>query len=145
MLNYGREQDGAEVTNFIQKYTKIFGSAFDAWQETIPFDEYTKIIATAPYYICPCRHQSGLGAIGLSIAMGKTIFLSGDNLSWIRSIGVKVYDIASITDYSFESLFALRLTDKEKEENFRVYSEFYDRKCCAENWFRLVDESLGII
>ena len=134
MLNYGRESEKGITDAFIRKYRKRFGGTFFAWQEVLPYEEYSQIVGSCPIYICPCRTQGGLGAIASGIMQGKTLFLRGDNLEWIQQLGVKAYDIDKVSDWSYKGLSSYIVSYDSALESFRNYKKVYEDDFSFDRW-----------
>lgn len=117
MLNYGMEHNRAVIDMFARDKRTHFGDCFYAWTETVPLDEYRKIMRETPMYVCPRATQTGLGAIYLSVLQGKTLFLRGDNFRWMADLGVKAYDLDQMTDFSLTAFKTLFLGPREQAKN----------------------------
>lgn len=142
MLNYGREGELDKVEAFLGRYREKFGDRLFEWREVLPYDEYCKVIGGAPIYIAPNETQCGLGAIGTGIRQGKTLLLRGDNLQWIRELGVTAYDIDEIKDWSYEGLRALIPSLEMAQTSFKNYKAAYCERFSADEWARQIQNAL---
>lgn len=115
MLNYGDETTQSLTDRFVDRAKDKFGDVFFAWRKTLPLNEYLKVLEESAFYVCTAKTQTGLGAIYNSIKQGKTLILRGDNLKWVRELGVKAYDYDELTDFSFQVLSKLRVTKEEAQ------------------------------
>ena len=123
MLNYGDERNASATDKFVAEYKNKFSNRFYAWRETLPYEEYLKVMSKTTFYICINKTQSGLGAISNSICLGKTIILRGDNFKWMSSLGVKVYDYDEFPDLSFDRLKSLILCEEEAQKSLDNFNE----------------------
>lgn len=143
MLNYGDEHSADQTDAFVAKYHARFGEKLFAWRETLPLQQYLQIMAESAFYICIAPHQTGLGAISNSIRQGKTIILRGDNLKWMRSLGVKVYDYDELPDLSFATLQKLRLTPEEAQVSYDNFNKNAIQKYTTVYWAQQIEETLN--
>lgn len=125
MLNYGMENSPERVESFVRRHKEKYGTSFIPWRTVLPYEEYLRYMQESPYYICPAGHQTGLGAIYHGIVFGKTLFLRGDNLAWMRAIGVKAYNIDDFQDFSFETVKKLRLSEQEIASNRKALGSYF--------------------
>jgi len=142
MLNYGREDDIEGTENFIRKYRAKFGDVFVAWRGVVSYAEYEKIVGQSPIYVCLARYQTGLGAIASAIKQAKAIFLRGDNLEWMRELGVQALDIDTVTDWSFEGLKKYIPDDAKAIGNFTAFQYSYSGKYSVSNWARMIRDDV---
>lgn len=138
MLNYGRERDLLRVPAFVDKYNKKFGQAFFPWRNVLPYDQYLDVVGSAPYYFSPCATQCGLGIIYQSIRQGKTLFLCGDNLEWMRYLGVCARDLTELMDFSYEGISKLALTSKEVRKSQLALMKHFNEINTDDFWRREV-------
>lgn len=125
MLNYGRESEAAKTDAFVAWAQEKFSGSFHAWRETVPMNEYLKIMDSADFYLGPAIYQSGLGAIYRSIAAGKVVALRGHNYRWLANMGAAVANIDEIDDYSFETLSKIAPTAASRRENRSMLRQFF--------------------
>lgn len=125
MLNYGMENAQERVVDFIEKYHQRFGSAFSPWTETVPIEQYKETMKNSAFYVCPAAWQTGLGAIYTGVWMGKTLFLRGDNYEWAKILGLKVYNIDDISDFSYDAINILGLTAEERHQNRECLKSYF--------------------
>lgn len=143
MLNNGLERDEIKRAAFIAKYKKIFSDAFVPWVEVVPFDEYVKTQATCPFYCCPCAHQSGLGAISVSIRMGKGIFLRGDNYQHFKSMGCKIYNLDDFDSFTDDTWRQCILTKEEQLQNVKALEAYTAKYASYEYWRTSMEGALA--
>ena len=140
MLNYGREDEVAQTQDFITHYQALYKDVFYPWTTMLPYDDYLKEIAQYPFYVYAGRLQGGLGAIYASIRQGKTLFLRGNNLAWVRELGCVAHDIDQITDWSYDNLKRLQLTKEQALANWYALYEAFSTRFSEENWARRLSE-----
>ena len=144
MLNYGREEDRVTTDDFVEKYVKKFGDSFFAWRQTVGLEEYERIIKEAPFYVCPRMSQSGLGMIYYAISQGKAIILTGDNYLWVKDfMGLDVYDLHSIKDFSYESLKNFIPDPSEYKKRIAKAQSFWKKYHSPERWRERIAESFA--
>lgn len=118
MLNYSLKKDD-DYNELCRIGTSLFSSDFIC-DETFYSDriDYIHYMNQCDIYICGNERQSGLGAIETCLKLGKKVYLTGKNLSWIRQeFDAIVFDSKSLSDISF-SRFVMPLNQKEKELNY---------------------------
>lgn len=134
MLNYGQESRLCEVNSFLQRYREKFGDRLFEWRDVLPYDEYCKVVGGSPIYIAPTKTQGGLGAINTGVKQGKALLLRGDNLRWIRELGVSAYDIDEIKDWSYDGLHALIPSRETAQASFNNYKTNYCERFTVAEW-----------
>lgn len=114
MMNYSLKKD-KEYVDFISMGRSLFENDFYSDEIFYSDDDYVRYMNVCDIYICANPNQSGLGAIGTCLMLGKKIYLTGKNLSWIRSFyNAIVFDISEIDNGDD---FLISLTNEERNHN----------------------------
>lgn len=103
----------------ISKGRSVFGDDFKS-NEDFHSDraDYIQYMNSCDIYVCSSESQTGLGAIGTCLRLGKKIYIHGKNLSWIRNhYHSLVFDSDEITGtISLDTLLS-PLSIEEKKYN----------------------------
>ena len=119
MLNYSLHKD-EKYEALLKMGRSYFGDDF-VLSEEFYNDKgyYIRYMNECDIYICPVRRQSGLGAVNTCLGLGKKIYITGKNLTWIRdAYGATVFDANVIDERMSFTDFSTPLSDKEKKSNF---------------------------
>lgn len=106
MNNYSLKR-GKLYNQLIATGQELFGDDFRSNEEFYSnLSDYYHYMNSCDVYICSSISQTGLGAIGTCLRLGKKIYANGKNLNWMRShYGVLIFDTNIITnDISFEDI-----------------------------------------
>lgn len=117
------------MSNLSKFGSSIFGNNFYLDTKFLNKDEYYDYLASYDVYVCPKPTQSGLGAIHISLMLGKKVYLTGKNLEWERYLGTKVFDIECIRIEDYGS-FSKELSSEDKLSN---------REHIANHWNRVAE------
>lgn len=103
--------------------------------------DYINYMNTCDVYICSSLSQTGLGAIGTCLRLGKKIYIHGKNLNWIRShYGAIVFDTDDISSETTLEELAKPLDIKERKHNRDSYfNDVAIRVKLWENYLREID------
>ena len=139
MLNYPFEK-GKTYEKLISLGKSMFGDDFKT-NENFYSDkkDYINYLNGCDIYICAVKQQTGLGAIRFCLELGKKIYITGDNLEWIRQEYKSiVYPIEDISDrLSFEE-FARPLSSDVKRHNYQSQVDSIERN--REKWHTYLKE-----
>lgn len=114
------------MSNLSEFGLSIFGNNFYLDTKFLNKDEYYGYLASYDVYICPKPTQSGLGAIHISLILGKKVYVTGKNLEWERKIGAKVFEVDEIKSEDFSS-FSCELSATDKQLNREQIVKHWDR------------------
>lgn len=130
MLNYEFVK-GEKYEELIRLGHSVFGEDFKT-NETF----YSNIIDYIHYmngcdiYVCAVEKQTGLGAISTCLKLGKKIYITGDNLDWVRlAYNPIVFSLDSINESLRFEEFVKPLSDIDKLNNYqnRINSKYINR------------------
>lgn len=132
MLNYSLEKN-EKYYELIELGYSIYGEDFRANEEFHEgFENYINYMNTCDIYICNSEKQTGLGAIYTTLSLGKKVYITGKNLSWIQSLNALVFDAKDIfEDLQFE-MFIKPLTYNERIENLNSIQKMREKG--QNNW-----------
>ena len=133
MLNYDFEKN-EKYQELVNLGRAVFGDDFKTNEEFYTLrEDYINYINGCDIYICAVTKQTGLGAISTCLKLGKKIYITGNNLEWVR----KEYDsIVFSLDMLNENLdfseFARPLTAEERNHNYQT--RVGDRAVHRDRW-----------
>lgn len=119
----------------------IYGNDFHIDETFMDKELYNEYIAGFDVYMCGNRNQSGLGAIGFCIRLGKKVFVTGKNYDWFKDdYNAIVYDIEEIDNMSLAD-FVKPLTENEIYYNVNsLKSKINENISQWENWYNTIEE-----
>ncbi|MFL9835658.1 hypothetical protein [Chryseobacterium terrae] len=142
MLNYDLNKD--ETFKNLDKDGKaFFGNKFKMNTEFYDLKDYPDYMDVCDIYICNADRQTGLAAIYITLALGKKLFLRGNNYDFIKSIGCNIYHIDDIDRLSAEEFLA-PLPIQVKEKNFDLIMDYLDESKTIKKWSVFFKENLEI-
>lgn len=123
MLHYGLVKNETYYS-LLEKGEKIFGDDFRSNEEFYENRiDYINYMNKCDIYISGSMKQTGLGAINMSLRLGKKIFITGKNFEWMQSKGMKIFNVDEISPNMDIDDFAQPLSLKEKKYNLGVIRE----------------------
>jgi len=138
MLHYDLEKNKTYY-NLIEKGKYFFGDDFKTNEEFYSdIKEYIKYMNHFDIYICSAMYQTGLGAIGTALKLGKKIFLSGRNYEYFNSKGTKIFKVESINSTLSLESFISPLTMEEKLLNYEKMVETTENN--HEKWVKYFND-----
>lgn len=133
MLHYSVTKNDTYDT-LIELGNKLYGSDFRSNEEFYDRGkDYIKYMNTCDVYICNAENQRGLGAIYTTLSLGKKIYLTGKNYSWIKSLNTIIYNVEMINDELVFDDFIKPLKYDEQLINNGAILEL--RKKSEKRWF----------
>lgn len=133
MLNYDFEK-GKQYETLVDLGHSLFGEDFQTNESFYnDFSDYVNYMNQCDIYVCAVERQTGLGAISTCMRLGKKIYITGDNLEWVRqAYNAIVFPIELINDQlSFEE-FARPLSTEEKLHNYEC--QVKSKRINREKW-----------
>ena len=120
MLNYPFER-GELYDTLIKLGKSVFGNDFKTNEDFYSDKrDYINYMNSCDIYICDVQQQTGLGAIRTCLRLGKKVYITGNNLDWIRQ---EYNSIVFSTDTIDEKLsyedFVKPLSIEEKKHNYQ--------------------------
>lgn len=115
MLNYSLDKD-TEYDRLVEHGKSVFNQDFilDEDFHSDP-EDFIRYMNYYDVYICGNPAQTGLGALYTILQLGKKIYVTGKNYSWLREgLNTIVYEIKEIGSYED---FIKSLTEDEKNQN----------------------------
>lgn len=142
MLNYSLNKD-SKYNELCRLGNKLFSTDFYCDETFYPdrFD-YIHYMDLCDIYICGSEKQSGLGAIETCLKLGKKVYITGKNLSWIdQEFNAIVFDSKLIVSMTLDEFIA-PLNFEQKLLNFNS-SVKRKAKYTAKwkNYLRILEES----
>lgn len=131
MLNYGYEDKQAEVDKFISYGQEALKNHFKAWTNLVDIETYKNHFKEINIFVCGKKTQTGLGAIYLSLLLGKKIYLTGYNYNWIRNLGFIIYDLKEIDTPEHLNT---PLCQEDKLKNFQLCFQLFSTPKIAARW-----------
>lgn len=118
----------------------IYGNDFYIDEDFMDKEQYNKYISSFDIYMCGSKSQTGLGAIGFCIRLGKKVYIAGKNLEWIKDYyNALVYNICSIDNMSFDE-FVKPLSEKEILNNINsLKSKINENISQWETWYHTIE------
>lgn len=131
MLHYSLNKD-KEYYELLRIGKDIFGEDFRSNEEFYEKnEEYVRYMNKCDIYICGVEKQTGLGAIGACLRLGKKVYITGNNYDWITSnYHAKVFRSDDIKESLPFEEFAKDLTFEEREYNYNCMKQ----KTTVELW-----------
>ena len=131
------------MLNYSFEYTKQYEALEDLCRKSYPYyrlnkefydiDSYLHYMNQCSIFVCAERRQTGLGAIYTCLYLGKKVFLRGNNLSWIKSLGCIVYSIDSLSSMSYKD-FILPLSNEERIINRSIMEKLDNIEDKIKKW-----------
>lgn len=115
MLQYISDSDKTKERKLIDMGKQYFGDDFYPDTTYMDMPTYLQYMNHCDVYICGAVEQSGLGAIGTSLALGKKVYITGKNYNHIISQGCKVFNVSSLDDS-----FITPLSENDKILNYNI-------------------------
>lgn len=138
MLHYSLEKN-EKYYELIELGKKIYGEDFRSNEEFYEdFKDYINYMNTCDIYICNSEKQTGLGAIYTTLSLGKKIYITGKNLSWILSLNALVFDTEDIVENFQYEMFIKPLTQDEKNKNLNSIQKMREKG--KNNWDKYLDK-----
>lgn len=129
--------------NYSFDYTKQYKALEDLCKKSYPcyrlnkefydIDSYLHYMNQCSIFICAEMRQTGLGAIYTCLYLGKKVFLRGNNLSWIKSLGCIVYSIDSLSSMSYKD-FIQPLSNEERIINRSIMEKLDNIETKIKEW-----------
>lgn len=120
MLNYEFVK-GEKYFELVKLGKEFFGDDFKTNEEFYSdIKDYINYMNRCDIYICDVKKQTGLGAISICLRLGKKIYITGNNLEWVRQeYNSIVFPIDDINEKLSIEAFLKPLTREEKDQNYR--------------------------
>lgn len=120
MLNYPFEKNESYYT-LVKLGKSLFGDDFRTNEEYYSdIKDYVSYMNSCDIYICAVNKQTGLGAISTCLRLGKKIFITGNNLEWVRQEYKSiVFSVDVINEQLSYDMFVKPLSMEEKEHNYQ--------------------------
>lgn len=131
MVSYGADEN--QIETFKSAY-KVFLEREELLLLTtmLSKQDYALMLNSFDVYVSPVDSQTGLAAIYLSMALGKKIYLQGNNYEYVKQLGAVVYHTREFeSDMENERFF---LNEKEKEVNKMIVAELLDDNSVIPKW-----------
>lgn len=118
MMNYSLVRN-QQYYDFIRYGYELFGDDFHSNEEFYQGTEnYANYMNMCDIYMCGNPDQTGLGALGMVLRLGKKIYVTGKNYDWaIKECGVRVFHLSDLSTFGD---FVKPLSDEEKMHNYQV-------------------------
>ena len=122
MNNYSLKR-GKLYNQLIATGKSLFGDDFKSNEDFYSEKpDYFRYMNSCDLYVCTSSSQTGLGAIGTCIRLGKKIYIHGKNLNWMRNhYGVKVWDSDDITNKTTYDELVQPLDINQKKLNRELF------------------------
>lgn len=120
MLNYPFEKT-ENYNELVRLGRSIFGDDFRTNEDYYSDrKDYINYMNSCDIYICSVEKQAGLGAISTCLQLGKKIYITGNNLEWVRNeYNSVVFPIGDINEDLSIDAFVKPLSSEEKDHNYR--------------------------
>ena len=124
MLHYSLDKD-EDYNELLRIGREVFGDDFRSNEEFYEkFEDYVRYMNKCDIYICGVEKQTGLGAIGTCLRLGKKVYITGNNYDWITSnYHAKVFRSDDIKENLPFEEFAKDLTFEERESNYNCMNQ----------------------
>lgn len=119
-LSYGDER----LAERVQEEAKFDGANVHCLMETLPFDEYKKMLDGCTHAIFGMIRQSGLGNIYICFRKGIKVFLFKDSMLY-KQFKTDGYDVFSIEDDLNDVSIKEPLTGDQALNNYNIYYRKY--------------------
>lgn len=103
MASYGSPSMKEKIEQLKLKGLKLFGNCFFIDQMYLSYEDYVAYMNKADVYISGSKKQSGLGAIYTMLALGKKIYIAGDNYNHVKLHNYIVYNIDELDEQFYLS------------------------------------------
>ena len=132
MLHYSLNKN-EKYYELIELGNRIFGEDFKTNEEFYEkINDYINYMDKCDIYICNSEKQTGLGAIYTTLSLGKKVYITGKNLSWIQSLNALVFETKDIVeDYQYEK-FIQPLTFSQRIDNLNSIQKMREKG--KNNW-----------
>ena len=91
----------------------IYGDDFHIDETFMDKEQYNEYLSDFDVYMCGSKSQTGLGAIGFCLRLGKKVFIDGKNYEWIKDYyNALAYNICLVDTISFDE-FIKPLSEEE--------------------------------
>jgi hypothetical protein len=111
----------------------FFGSKFKMNTKFYELKDYPDYMNNCDIYICNADRQTGLAAIYMTLTLGKKLFLTGNNYSFIKEMGCHIYEVNDIDEMSKDE-FISPLSLKIKERNFELIMLYLNEDKIIRKW-----------
>ena len=143
MLNYPFEKKESYF-ELISLGKSLFGDDFKTNEEYyLDRKDYINYMNSCDIYVCAVKKQTGLGAISTCLLLGKRIYITGNNLEWVRQeYNSIVFPVEDINEKLSIEAFVKPLTREEKDHNYR--NRVKCKKNNREKWhgfLRIIDNN----
>lgn len=120
MLNYPFKKT-ENYFELLKLGRSIFGDDFRTNEDYYSnWKDYIDYMNSCDIYICSVDRQTGLGAISTCLQLGKKIYITGNNLEWVRNEYKSIVFPVDIIDEQLSyDMFVKPLSEEEKEHNFQ--------------------------
>ena len=115
MLQYIADKDKRRQTKLIELGKQIYGDDFYPDTKYMTPEVYLEYMNQADVYICGAVNQSGLGAISVSLALGKKVYITGKNYEYIIGEQFKAFELSEL-----DETFAKPLDEQDRLWNYNT-------------------------
>lgn len=119
MLQYVADKDKNKQTELIKLGKQLYGDNFYPDTEYMTPEVYLEYMNQADIYICGAVNQSGLGAISVSLALGKKVYITGKNYQHIIGEQFKAFELSALDETFTDPL--------DKRDSLWNYNTFLNR------------------
>lgn len=115
MLQYMAPPVAKRKDELISLGTRLFGKDFCPDITYMAPESYLQYMNRCDVYICGAKEQSGLGAIGVCLTLGKKIYITGKNYTHIMGQSYKVFELSELDDN-----FCIPLSEEDSYRNYKL-------------------------
>lgn len=139
MLNYPFEK-GDAYNKLVILGKSLFGDDFKTNENFYSeIKDYINYMNGCDIYMCAVEKQTGLGAISYCLKLGKKIYISGNNLEWVRQEYKSiVFPLEVVNEKLSFDEFVRPLSADEKKLNYQ--SQIDSNEINREKWHTYIKE-----
>lgn len=141
-LSYG---DTNYAQNILERGRSFFDVNFEGLIEFMPAQDYVATIKKCGYVIMNHKRQQAVGNIVIMLYLGAKIFLREENptYTFLKHMGVSFCSVQELERNS--GLLDSPLTDKERENNRKLVSDYWSRKRGVERTKTVVNQAMALL